>query len=1034
MSYYRKVVAGLVKEDIETFVGEEGNIFFNIDTGEFRLSNGITPGGISIGNGNGGFILSPATTNNLGGFKIGDNVSVDPAGFLTANLGKFVFTDNDVTTSDNSNIIVGQKLQLQDDLVPDVTDAVDLGTPGVRWANIYVNTNNVATIRFSDGSTLTSATDIGRAGYTGSQGLQGPAGGYDGSRGYDGSVGEQGYDGSIGYAGSKGATGYDGSEGISITSASVNIDGNLIMIKSDGSTSDAGQVLYTGSRGYDGCKGDTGYQGSRGFDGSAGTRGYDGSVGFNGSRGYDGSVGPIGSKGSDGIIGYNGSRGAGYFGLTSTSIVTLATGSVTFTVNEEYGVTAYNIGTKVRVSFPPNPDNFFEGIITSYTGTTLILNASIIQGVGSYGSWDFNLASGIGYTGSKGADGGGASYPTQSGNGGKFLTTDGSNVSWATVSGSGASLPTQSGNNGKFLTTDGSTASWATVSGGSGITGLTSNSSDTITLATGYKILPATNGLQDLGSAAYPFRDLFLSGSSLVLGTTKITATTDGIAIKDGTNALKSINVSTVVLGTGGATATLKPSSDMLTVVDESDALLDVNAFSYKIGTGNKAVNLANDSGSGNFVIRNNGVVAAEISGVGVELKVDGSGIKFYDGTTQTTAMVRGYQGCKGDDGAQGPVGPTGSAGADGAAVNRGYDGCQGPAGPTGSVGGAGPVGSKGDKGDQGISIQLKGTSATFQLLPQNGNVQGDAYVVQFDGDLYVWSGTGWVNAGQIIGFAGSKGDTGPVGSKGDSGYQGCKGDVGPTGPAGSKGDKGDTGETTYRGYDGCKGDVGATGPVGSKGDKGDAGPVGSSGATGELGPQGSRGYQGCRGETGITGPAGNTGPAGTITVGTLAAGAAGSTPVITNSGTSTAATLNFTIPIGYTGCKGEKGDTGASGGGGGSSTKYTFTVAFSGTGTITGVSNVPAGWTVTPGSGTLSVVHNVGANPWMIGVAGQSASGSDTNLNWSIGPNNKVTTQFQVQFNGITNPPTTFNISGITVSSFATVNSGTAYVYIEFR
>lgn len=36
-------------------------------------------------------------------------------------------------------------------------------------------------------------------------------------------------------------------------------------------------------------------------------------------------------------------------------------------------------------------------------------------------------------------------------------------VSWGTVA---AALPTQSGNNGKFLTTNGSTASWATVSEG----------------------------------------------------------------------------------------------------------------------------------------------------------------------------------------------------------------------------------------------------------------------------------------------------------------------------------------------------------------------------------------------------------------------------------------------------------------------------------------------------------------------------------------------------------------------------------------
>ena len=49
--------------------------------------------------------------------------------------------------------------------------------------------------------------------------------------------------------------------------------------------------------------------------------------------------------------------------------------------------------------------------------------------------------------------------PSQSGNSGKFLTTNGTVASWATVD----ALPSQSGNSGKFLTTNGTTASWATV-------------------------------------------------------------------------------------------------------------------------------------------------------------------------------------------------------------------------------------------------------------------------------------------------------------------------------------------------------------------------------------------------------------------------------------------------------------------------------------------------------------------------------------------------------------------------------------------
>ena len=55
-----------------------------------------------------------------------------------------------------------------------------------------------------------------------------------------------------------------------------------------------------------------------------------------------------------------------------------------------------------------------------------------------------------------------SNFPSQTSQSGKYLTTDGSVLSWATVD----ALPSQTGNSGKYLTTDGSTASWAVVSGG----------------------------------------------------------------------------------------------------------------------------------------------------------------------------------------------------------------------------------------------------------------------------------------------------------------------------------------------------------------------------------------------------------------------------------------------------------------------------------------------------------------------------------------------------------------------------------------
>jgi hypothetical protein len=49
--------------------------------------------------------------------------------------------------------------------------------------------------------------------------------------------------------------------------------------------------------------------------------------------------------------------------------------------------------------------------------------------------------------------------PSQTGNAGEFLTTDGTNASWAVVD----ALPSQTGNAGKYLTTNGTAASWQSI-------------------------------------------------------------------------------------------------------------------------------------------------------------------------------------------------------------------------------------------------------------------------------------------------------------------------------------------------------------------------------------------------------------------------------------------------------------------------------------------------------------------------------------------------------------------------------------------
>jgi len=84
----------------------------------------------------------------------------------------------------------------------------------------------------------------------------------------------------------------------------------------------------------------------------------------------------------------------------------------------------------------------------------------------------------------------GSSFPTQTGQTGKFLQTDGTDVSWAAVD----ALPSQTGQVGEYLQTDGTTATWEPVTGGAAY--------DAASTSTGYFDVPAGTTAQRPGSPA----------------------------------------------------------------------------------------------------------------------------------------------------------------------------------------------------------------------------------------------------------------------------------------------------------------------------------------------------------------------------------------------------------------------------------------------------------------------------------------------------------------------------------------------------
>ena len=113
----------------------------------------------------------------------------------------------------------------------------------------------------------------------------------------------------------------------------------------------------------------------------------------------DGSGGVV-AVGSGSASGTQGSNGAGYGG-TSVSSVLIATGSKTFVT--QAGL-AYVAGSRVRVAYTTTPTNYVEGIVTSYSGTSLVINVDTVGGSGTFTAWSISIAGNVGTTGSGGGN------------------------------------------------------------------------------------------------------------------------------------------------------------------------------------------------------------------------------------------------------------------------------------------------------------------------------------------------------------------------------------------------------------------------------------------------------------------------------------------------------------------------------------------------------------------------------------------------------------------------------------------------------
>ena len=153
MGLVRKIKAGLVKVSVNDFVGHDGNVFFDIDDGIMRLSDGTTPGGIPLsgGGGEGGastfrqLLDTPSSFSGAGGKYVKINAQASAIEFVdeTPFDGDYDSLTNTPTLFNPSNIT--------SNLVPSTTESRDIGSATKRWNDLYLSGNTIYfRSRFSD--------------------------------------------------------------------------------------------------------------------------------------------------------------------------------------------------------------------------------------------------------------------------------------------------------------------------------------------------------------------------------------------------------------------------------------------------------------------------------------------------------------------------------------------------------------------------------------------------------------------------------------------------------------------------------------------------------------------------------------------------------------------------------------------------------------------------------------------------------------------------------------------------------------------
>ena len=249
--------------------------------------------------------------------------------------------------------------------------------------------------------------------------------------------------------------------------------------------------------------------------------------------------------------------------------------------------------------------------------------------------------------------------------------------------------------------------------------------------------------------------------------------------------------------------------------------------------------------------------------------------------------------------GAAGPAGAVGVTGAIGATGATGLTGATGATGPTGATGAQGPpvanyTGSYHASSNYALNDAVSYMGSTYISLMAGNHGNAPDQSAQ---SWAVLAAQGPAGATGVAGPAGSQGVAGPAGATGPTGAQGPAGATGATGAIGMN-YRGSWAQATNYAVNDAVTDVGSTW-------------IAVQSSTG-VEPSTTTTTWALLAQAGSTGATGGSGTSATVAIGSVMTGAPGSAAAVTNSGSASAAVLNFTIPAGATGASGSGSGSGS--------------------------------------------------------------------------------------------------------------------------